>query len=447
MADLRAIGGVSATLQALLRDRMEIPAEVPGGVDVTVGLPEPRGDEDNAEPARVNLFLYKVSENEFLKNQDIGSWAPRGGGHGPPLSLVLHYLLTAFGSTSEPTNTDLQNETIAHFLLGSAMRVLHENAVITDSVEDGAGEPILHASLLDQVERFQVTLDPMDLDTLSKIWMGLGQPMRSSAAYTVQVVQIERTVPRAAAPPVETRRLFASARKRPFVSRVYRVPQAGETVPDQRLAIGEQVRIEGENFISEETSLRIGEIPPFALDRNDPLLTVLDTRIELALPDDVDPTGATIEEVDRLQPGAQSVSVLASFTIEGIEGGMTDRGVPIEERRELESNEGLFLLVPTLDATTPLVPTSGSTSDLLTVNGTRLWSEEGESSVLVGDVAIPVREPEDSDPWAAPSPTSVEVSLEALEDAEPGLEPGAHPVRVLVNGALTREVATFTLTA
>ena len=102
MSDFRAIGGVSATLQTLLTDRMELPNGV-GGVPVTVGLPPftAKDNEPHREDPRVNLFLYRVSENGYLQNQEIpGRGAGNGYGH-PPLSLNLHYLVTAYGNVQK----------------------------------------------------------------------------------------------------------------------------------------------------------------------------------------------------------------------------------------------------------------------------------------------------------------------------------------------------------
>src|SRR5687767_918056 len=131
MSDYRGIGGVSATLQVLLRDRLELPLlQFPSvtNVQVTVGMPpEPDTTGGTAEEPRINLFLYRVSENGYLKNQEIPGRGSSGYGS-PPLSLELHYLLTAYGTTQEgalPSDAKL-----SHHLFGNAMRVLHDNAIV-----------------------------------------------------------------------------------------------------------------------------------------------------------------------------------------------------------------------------------------------------------------------------------------------------------------------------
>src|SRR3954453_11291502 len=118
MSNFLAIGGVSAKLQELLRDRMELPAGIARtDLQVTVSTPQSEDDAQAAEPTRVNLFLYRATENGALKNQMIpGQGHPSEYGH-PPLSLVLHYMLTAYGTTVDANQ--VANETLAHFLLGS----------------------------------------------------------------------------------------------------------------------------------------------------------------------------------------------------------------------------------------------------------------------------------------------------------------------------------------
>src|SRR5689334_10243028 len=157
MSDYRAIGGVTATLRALLQDRMEVV------VPVSVGLP-PYSSKDvdpHQEAARVNLFLYRVTENGYLQNQEIpGRGASGAYGH-PPLSLNLHYLVTAYGTQENPVASGMFDDTMAHFLLGSAMRVLHDTAVITDritTVRPPSGAIVLHDSLRDEFEHVKLTL-------------------------------------------------------------------------------------------------------------------------------------------------------------------------------------------------------------------------------------------------------------------------------------------------
>src|SRR5262245_38073072 len=113
MSNFQAIGAVSETLRALLEDRMELPTDAVGSFVVTIG--PPRSDIQNqpeaAESPRVNLFLYKISENGALKNQEIPGHGNPGTYGFPPLSLSLYYLLTAYGTREEQGRF---SETLAH---------------------------------------------------------------------------------------------------------------------------------------------------------------------------------------------------------------------------------------------------------------------------------------------------------------------------------------------
>lgn len=432
MSTFQAIGGVSATFQALLRDRMELPPGVPRtDLQVTVSIP-PVEDLQPPESPRVNLFLYRVTENGALKNQMIpGQGHPSELGH-PPLSLVLHYLLTAYGATDE---NGLFNETRAHFLLGSAMRVFHDHPVITDklvTVQVPTGQTILHPSLRGEFEQVKLCLDPLNLEDLSKVWTALTRPYRLSAAYSVSVVQIESRRLRTLAAPVKTRRIHIAISRRPQISAVYRTPVLpGEVIGDVRAHVGRGLTIEGQSFRAFRTWVKLGNLEPIGVQPDS------DEQIRIVVPDDTYPVDADppgprpIPVDDQLRPGPQAVEVQTLHPSERVEGGL-DPGVVVKESSRQSSNQGVFLLTPEVTGATP----SGS-PPLLTVTGKRLYKPPARSVVVAGDVSIPVQDP-GPDLLAPPTDISVKVPLS-------GFTPGTYPVRVMVNGAQSMEDVTFTL--
>ena len=186
MGDFRAIAGVSSTISRLLRDRM---ADL---VPVTIAPPDVTVAGVNGK--RLNVYLYQVTENCNLKNQVIPGQGPPGASDRPPLSLDLHYLLTAHGSADTASNSDLE----AQLVLGDAMRVLHDFSIVTDALQitrsavGTVGDPILDPSLQNQLEEVKITLEPVTLEDLAKLWTALPQAsFRRSVAYLVSVVQIE----------------------------------------------------------------------------------------------------------------------------------------------------------------------------------------------------------------------------------------------------------------
>lgn len=444
MSTFLAIGGASATLQALLRDRMELPAGmVRTDLQVAVSTPQPEDDTQAAEPTKVNLFLYRATENGALKNQMIpGQGHPSEYGH-PPLSLVLHYLLTAYGATDD---NGLVNETRAHFLLGSAMRVLHDYTVITDSLMTTNSPPaqILDSSLRAEFEHIKICLDPISLEDLSKVWTALTRPYRLSAAYTVSVVQIESRRIKTLAAPVLTRRIHLAVSKRPQISNAYRTPVLpGEPIGDIRAHVLEELTIEGENFRAAQTWVKLGDLEPIGIQ------PASDREIRIVVPDDTYPADADhplprpIPAADQLRPGPRTVEVQILRPTEVVEGGL-DRGVVVVDDRRQSSNHCVFLLAPEISGVNPpSVAAGGFAGAVLTVTGRRLFQSGVKSVVLVGDVSIPVADP---GPGGPQTDTSIQVSLIALGLTTPPTPAGLYPVRVMVNGVQSMEDVTFQVT-
>jgi hypothetical protein len=404
MSDYQAIGAVSATLQRLLKDRMELPSGVPS-VLVTVSTPSSDGENgQTTEDPRINLFLYQVSENGSLKNQEIpGKGHPGTFGH-PPLSLDLHYLLTAYGTTSEAEG-NLANETLAHYLLGSAMRVLHDFPVIDEqltTVSEPIGEPILDPSLHAAFEKISIFLDPVNLTTLSDVWSALTLPYRLSAAYTVSVVQIESQKDRSFPKPVGELpqagpQVTVTTFSAPFIERV-RIrrldsPETESTAPYAR--IGDTLVLLGSNLGSEGTRVEVGAtgLTPTVIQGQ---------RLEVSILDDA-----------ALQPGAQPVTVVRDFMV----------GDPPEPRPGLRSNQAVFMLVPRVD-------TVSLAGGMVTITGARLFQEEKEGQTIIGSQVI------HSAAYSSATPTSISFAL-------PALTPGTYSVRVRVNAAESIDAKTI----
>jgi len=163
------IGLVSESLRRMLESEMS------PSTRVTLLSP---GD---ASPVtvRLNLFLYRIARNPQLENRD---WSAKPGAPNrlvfPPLALNLFYLLTVF-STADP-QTGLAD---AHGIMGEAMRVLHENAIVPDTFLAG---DLRHGQV-------KISLLSTELEELSKIWTALTKEFRLSAVYEVSYVDIAST--------------------------------------------------------------------------------------------------------------------------------------------------------------------------------------------------------------------------------------------------------------
>lgn len=187
MSASTAIGRVSESLRSLLLGEMQLVPSVP----VTILAP----DEGGGGPRRVNLFLYKVQENPFLRNQD---WQVSPADPGrlvpPPLSLNLYYLLTPYAQN----DGSLGNATV-HEILGEAMRVFYEHPIVPDEY--------LAGDLGVAREQVKIVQNGVDMEELSQVWNTFSEPLRLSVMYEVSVVQLDQSAASGRALPPRVRQL------------------------------------------------------------------------------------------------------------------------------------------------------------------------------------------------------------------------------------------------
>ncbi len=196
MSNPLAIAAVTLTMQAVLNGVIADPDLT--DTTVTILPPDKARGTNNAN--QLNLFLYQILPNAAWRNMNIPSQVAPGETGNPPLALSLHYLLTAFGRDNDATLP------FGHHLLGRAMSVLYDHAVLGPDEIRAATAASLPASDLDkQVERVRITLQPMSMEEISKLWSGLVTQYRLSVAYEVSVALIESTLPKKTPLPVLTR--------------------------------------------------------------------------------------------------------------------------------------------------------------------------------------------------------------------------------------------------
>ena len=171
MSSYRVLSSVSQTLRTLLWDAYS--ADLPLGS--IVGSREAITFSNPTETARdsanrLSLWLYQVTENEFLKNQPV----TRGNGHTStqvtPLALNLYYLVTPFAPSAEWD----------HLLLGNTMQTLYDNAIV-----------VLQNTADEVFEELRIILCRLSLEELTRIWEALREPYRLSLSYQVRVTRID----------------------------------------------------------------------------------------------------------------------------------------------------------------------------------------------------------------------------------------------------------------
>jgi hypothetical protein len=389
MSDYTAIAGVSYTIRDLLKDRME------GAVDVTFAPPDKQITDKSGK--RLNLYLYLVTENGFLKNQEIPGHGNPGAFGRPPLSLNLYFLMTAYGANETEDSADFE----AQQVLGDAMRVLHDFSIVTDSLEitrasvGTVGSPLLNKPLIGEFEHLRITLQPLSLEDITKIWTAMPQAsFRRSVAYEVSVVQIEsqakRRFPKLVGEPEKAGpRVYAVPFPNPRIDELRVIRQEDvkkEERPYPYARIGDTLVIKGGNLAGDSIRVQLGSVEVAG--------SISAGRIEVTIPDD-----------SALQPGAQTVQILSDV----------DMGEPSTPHIGLRSNLAVFMLVP-------YVKTVAHPGGLI-LTGSRLYGEDMECMALVDEKIV------ESDDFTTKNSDEIAFTLPS------GLGSGKHLVRVRVNGA------------
>jgi hypothetical protein len=180
------IATVTAALRNLLAEGMAPDPDLADTVFTT--QPPDLARTDAVTANQLNLFLYRAAVNPAWSNLSVPGRVAPGEDAPPPLALTLSYLLTAYGRDNDARRP------FSHLLLGRAMGVLHDNPIL-------AAAPPAEAGLRRNIPPIRLTLQPLSLDDISKLWSGFQTHYRLSVAYEASVVLIESARPVRTPPP------------------------------------------------------------------------------------------------------------------------------------------------------------------------------------------------------------------------------------------------------
>lgn len=183
MTSYTAIADVGTAVTELLQDRL---SDLLDPSNVVLGDPTSVGTGNSS---CLTLYLYQIQENAQLSNDNASQFGlpvsdeERVGQRptkGPAVVLDLHYLLTAHPANGGGDETTRASE--QHSLLGRAMQVLHDEAVLESVGRDEADDT------------FVVRLTPaaVSFNDLLSLWGTFTElPYRPSVAYVATPVVIE----------------------------------------------------------------------------------------------------------------------------------------------------------------------------------------------------------------------------------------------------------------
>lgn len=178
MSSYQVIRRVTRELRSLLAREIESDSTVmadlglaAGTVTSVISLGNPT-ETAEAGTFVLSMWLYQVTENEFVKNQPMLRGSQPSEQRFPPLALNLYYLLTPFHPTPEKDKD--------HLLLGKVMQILYDNAIVRLAPNADA-----------VAEELRVVFCRLSLEELTRIWEALSEPYRLSVCYNVRVSHID----------------------------------------------------------------------------------------------------------------------------------------------------------------------------------------------------------------------------------------------------------------
>jgi hypothetical protein len=185
MSHYDALQAVTRTLQHLLETHITNSGE-PGLAGVEILLRSPREMREDSLVG-VSLWLYRVERFAHTLNKPPVREAPDRIRR-QPLPVNLYYLVTPI--TEDPADEQL--------LLGKILEVFNDFQTLRG--------PLLQAGLEGGAEEFRLTLEPLALEELTRIWDALKEPYSLSMSYLVQTVEIDAGREAQAVTPVSERR-------------------------------------------------------------------------------------------------------------------------------------------------------------------------------------------------------------------------------------------------
>lgn len=170
MSSYTVLSAISEALRGILWESYAadpVVRTIVGSEDAIVFTNPTETVQDSAN--RLSLWLYHLTENEFLKNQP----PQRGNGTSiqeTPLALNLYYLLTPFAGSGQSD----------HLLLGLTMQTFYDNGIL-----------LLERPTEGEFIELRMILCRLSLEELTRIWEALREPYRLSICYEVRVTQID----------------------------------------------------------------------------------------------------------------------------------------------------------------------------------------------------------------------------------------------------------------
>lgn len=185
MSNGLAIAAITKTLYNLINNNLAFDPTQDQLPHVNITMQPPDAANNETIPYQVNLFLYHVMPNAAWRNMPLPDRVLPGETAQPPLALNLYYMITAYAR--ETTGT---GDIDGHNLLGRVMRILYDHPVLSPAEIQVAMQ---ESDVQNQIERIRITMQPLNIEEIYRLWTGFQTQYRLSVSYEVAVILIEST--------------------------------------------------------------------------------------------------------------------------------------------------------------------------------------------------------------------------------------------------------------
>ncbi|MGZ5076778.1 MAG: DUF4255 domain-containing protein [Methylobacter sp.] len=287
-----------ATVTEILSQLIHSAAENALGKQVTVNKSRPE-DPVGLDTVSVHLYLYQVTPNAALRNNDLPSRASDGQvQQKPQAALDLHYLIAFYGDDAE-----LEPQR----MLGAVVRDLHARSVLTrEQIRNGVNgiNYLAGTDLAEAIELVKLTPTPFTLEESSKLWSILLQTKHAlSVAYQGSVVLIESLETPQQALPVSDRGVTSMPFIQPVIEQLRVVDANGAELPvNQTIELGSRLLIKGKNLKGQITQVLLNDAEVAAE-------SITDTDIRLV------PLPAQLPDTTPLRAGVTRMQIVHSLPL------------------------------------------------------------------------------------------------------------------------------------
>ncbi|REK87653.1 DUF4255 domain-containing protein [Streptomyces inhibens] len=180
MSNALAVATVTQALALLIEHNLH------PEIDMAVSVETRKPPSDPPTDPTITVFLYQVTHNPSMRNNDLVTRASDGTLLKRPAAAIdLHFVISAYGE---------ETELVGQRLIGSVVRTLHEIPVLPrELIEEAAQRPYLEGSdLADSLQKVRFTPTQMDIDETSKLWGMLNNtPYSLSVVYQASLVLLD----------------------------------------------------------------------------------------------------------------------------------------------------------------------------------------------------------------------------------------------------------------